>query len=82
MNLVKDFDRVDTSLEGNTSVQLSFLKDLGAGLHQVEGLGESVSDECHDVSGNESLLVHSLSTVSPVLNLHLSGHVDAFPIKL
>jgi hypothetical protein len=41
-----------------------------------------VSDECHDVSGNESLLVHSLSTVSPVLNLHLSGHVDAFPIKL
>jgi len=76
MNLVEDLLGSETSLESNTTEELSFLKHLRSSLDQVERLCESMSDKSHDISSNKALLVHSLSTVSPVLNYDSDEELD------
>ena len=79
MDLVENFRPVKTSLECNASVYLSFLEHLGSNFDEIKGLSlqrvsypictyDGVGYECHCVGGKETLFVHPLVPVSPVLD--------------
>jgi hypothetical protein len=59
----------------DTSKDFTLLQDLGSSFDKVKGLHESVGDEGHRVGCEESLPIHSLVPVAPVLDFHLSWHV-------
>jgi len=78
MDFIENVSWFKTSLETDSSESFAFLKHLCAHLDQIQWLCGSMGDESHSISGKESLSVHSLVPVAPVLDFHLSGHVCLF----
>ena len=63
-----------TLLETLTIESLSFSEHLRPDSDHVEGLSEGVGDEGQGIDSDESILVHSLVSVSPVFDFLLSWH--------